>query len=123
MATLKKQRTEQTLARFKAAELWDNEYDLVFTNELGHNLSAQTVYLHCKKLGNQIGLPDLRFHDLRHSFAVLSLRNGDDVKTVQEHLGHYSAAFTLDVYGHVTKEMEIESANRMDSFIKSVSSE
>ena len=60
--------------------------------------------------------PDVRFHDLRHSFAVTSLYSGDDVKTVQANLGHATAQFTLDVYGHVTQKMRQESAMRMQAF-------
>lgn len=60
--------------------------------------------------------PDVRFHDLRHSFAVTSLYSGDDVTTVQANLGHATAQFTLDVYGHVTQKMRQESAMRMQSF-------
>ena len=59
--------------------------------------------------------------DLRHSYAVASLRAGDDIKTVQSNLGHHTAAFTLDVYGHVTEEMKRASADRMEKFIQSVS--
>lgn len=62
-----------------------------------------------------------RLHDLRHSFAVASLRAGDDLKTVQENLGHATASFTLDVYGHVTEEMKQASADRMEQYIKGVS--
>lgn len=54
---------------------------------------------------------------MRHSYAVASLQIGDDVKTVQNNLGHATAAFTLDVYGHVTDQMKEESANRMERFI------
>lgn len=54
-------------------------------------------------------------------YAVAALRAGDDIKTVQGNLGHHTASFTLDVYGHVTEEMKQASAVRMDSFIKSVS--
>ena len=61
-----------------------------------------------------------RFHDLRHSYAVAAIRSGDDIKTVQGNLGHATAAFTLDVYGHVTDQMKKESAARMDSYIKDV---
>ena len=93
---------------------------MVFTNELGRNLSPQTVYLHFKKLTEQAGFPDTRFHDLRHSYAVAALQSGDDIKTVQENLGHHTAAFTLDVYGHVTKQMKQDSAARMECFIQSV---
>lgn len=92
----------------------------MFTNELGQNLSPQTVYLHFKKLARLAGCPDARFHDLRHSYAVAALQSGDDIKTVQENLGHHTAAFTLDVYGHVTEQMKQASAARMERFIQSV---
>lgn len=121
LSVLKREQVKQIENRFKARELWDNPLNLVFTNEQGHNLSAQTVYLHFKKIAAEIGIPDARFHDLRHSYAVAALRSGDDIKTVQETLGHYTAAFTLDTYAHVTEQMKQESANRMERFIKGVS--
>lgn len=68
-----------------------------------------------------MGLPDVRFHDLRHSYAVAAIRSGDDIKTVQGNLGHATASFTLDVYGHVTDQMKRESANRMQQYIQRVS--
>lgn len=55
-----------------------------------------------------------------HTFAVLSLQNGDDLKTVQNNLGHATAAFTLDVYGHVSERMKEDSAARMEAYIKSL---
>ena len=67
-----------------------------------------------------MGIPEARFHDLRHSYAVAALRSGDDVKTVQETLGHHTAAFTLDIYGHVTERMKQERAARMEAYIKGV---
>ena len=57
---------------------------------------------------------------MRHSYAVAALQSGDDIKTVQENLGHHTAAFTLDVYGHVTEQMKQASAARMERFIQSV---
>ena len=93
----------------------------MFTNEIGHHLQPKRVYLHFKKIAEEIGAPDARVHDLRHTFAVLSLQNGDDVKTVQMNLGHASAAFTLDVYGHVSDRMQRESAARMEQYIADVS--
>ena len=65
-------------------------------------------------------MENVRFHDLRHTFAVNSLKAGDDIKTVQENLGHHTAAFTLDVYAHVTSGMKQESASRMEKFLRSV---
>lgn len=113
MAALKHERAVQAQRRFKAGRAWSNPLNLVFTNELGHNLSAQTVYLGFKKLAAAIGAPAARFHDLRHSYAVLAIKSGDDILTVQRNLGHHSAAFTLDVYGFITEQMKQENAARM----------
>ncbi len=57
-----------------------------------------------------------------YSYAVASLESGDDIKTVQTNLGHATASFTLDVYGHVSQKMRQQSAERMEQFIHSVSS-
>lgn len=105
--------------RLRYGELWsDNGF--VFTDELGRYLKPQAVRRAFKKVVVEIGCPDTRFHDLRHSYAVAAIKSGDDIKTVQENLGHATASFTLDIYGHVTEKMKQESANRMEQFIKSV---
>lgn len=85
----------------------------------GPSLCSQTPTL-CAIVRN-IGALATRFHDLHHTFAVASIKSGDDIKTMQENLGHATAAFTLDVYGHVTKQMKQDSTARMEQFIKSVS--
>ena len=117
---LKQHKAHQNTQKERAAELWQ-ETGFVFTNEIGEHLAPGSVYNHFKRLAVSIGLPTARFHDLRHSYAVASLRAGDDIKTVQENLGHHTAAFTLDVYGHITEEMKRDSADRMNAFIKSIS--
>ena len=89
--------------------------------DAGTYIAPQAAYRAFKLVVTDLGMPQIRFHDLRHSYAVASLRSGDDAKTVQENLGHATAAFTLDVYGHVTEQMKTESANRMEAFIQSVS--
>lgn len=92
----------------------------MFTNGLGDHLSPYTLYHHYKRIVKSIGLPNARFHDLRHSYAVAAIRSGDDIKTVQDNLGHATASFTLDVYGHVTNQMKRESAERMQKYIDSI---
>ena len=57
------------------------------------------------------------FHDLRHTFSVLALQNGVDVKTLSAMLGHYSAGFTLDTYAHVTTSMQKQAANAVGNFL------
>lgn len=120
MDLLRAQKARQAEAQLLAGELW-HQSDLVFTNELGEHLRPHTVYHNFKAVVASIGMPELRFHDLRHSYAVAAIRSGDDIKTVQGNLGHATASFTLDVYGHVTEQMKKESAARMDSFIQGVS--
>ena len=58
--------------------------------------------------------------DTRHTYAVNAIRAGDDVKTVQGDLGHASAAFTLDRYGHFIEQMQKDSVARMKNFAKTV---
>lgn len=114
------QKIRQTGMRVKAGELWQ-ESNLIFSNAVGSYLSYRTVYDCFKRLMVKIGAPATRFHDLRHTYAVMAIQSGDDIKTVQENLGHATAAFTLDVYGHVTAQMKQASADRMEKFIQSVS--
>lgn len=73
-----------------------------------------------KRIARNIGIPAARLHDLRHSYAVVSLQAGDDIKTVQSNLGHRTASFTLDVYGHVTAQMQQASTDRMDAYIQNI---
>ena len=117
---LRNQKAWQAECQLKSYGMWNNKDDLVFTNELGGHLTQNYTYRHFKKIVSSIGIPDARLHDLRHTFAVSSLQSGNDVKTVQEALGHHTAAFTLDVYGHVTEEMRKASADRLETFINSV---
>ena len=120
MAKLRHRRAVQAQDKLYAGSAWQDT-ELVFTNALGGHLTKSMVYRDFKKVIASIGRPDARFHDLRHSHAVAAIRSGDDIKTVQGNLGHATAAFTLDVYGHVTDQMKQASAARMEKFIKSVS--
>ncbi len=74
-----------------------------------------------KKLLKKAGLPHIRFHDLRHTYATLALQNGVDIKTLSEIFGHYSAGFTLDTYTHVTTKMQQSAAEKIESFMGKVS--
>lgn len=124
MQILREQRRHQNEARLLAGSAWE-EGDipgLVFTNETGKHLCHQTIGTRYKKLVKAAGLPDARFHDMRHSYAVASIRAGDDIKTVQSNLGHHSAAFTLDTYAHATAQMKKESADRMQAHIQAIKS-
>lgn len=119
MQLLRTHRAKQAEWHLKVGPVWEDS-GLVFTDETGHHLAIHTVYKDFKKVAAAIGRPDARFHDLRHSYAVAAIRAGDDIKTVQGNFGHAIAAFTLDVYGHVTDQMKQASAARMEGYIKDV---
>ena len=121
MELLKRQQTKQREWETLAGNDWENKWNLVFTNEFGGHLIHLTVYREFKRIVTEIGLPQERFHDLRHSYAVAAIESGDDIKTVQANLGHATASFTLDVYGHVSQKMRQQSAVRMEHFIQEVS--
>lgn len=122
MKLLHAHKIRQVQQRLQLGELAENS-GLVFTNDLGGHLAIHTVYKDFKNIVTSIGCPDARFHDLRHSYAVAAIRSGDDIKTVQENLGHATAAFTLDIYGHVTDQMKQTSAARMEAYIKDILSQ
>lgn len=119
MQLLRQHRALQAEQRLKLGPLWEDK-GLVFTNDTGGFLSYRTVYDCFKRIVAKIDSPQFRFHDLRHSYAVNAIRAGDDLRTVQENLGHSSASFTMSVYLHVTEQMQTASANRMEAFIGEV---
>ena len=120
LAALKAQRRLQLEAQLRAGPEWDNPHGLVFTNATGRQIFQQYIGRHFRGLAAAAGLEGVRFHDLRHTYAVNAIRAGDDIKTIQVNLGHATAAFTLDKYGHLTERMKQDSAARMEGFIKGV---
>ena len=87
------------------------------TGEMYHPDSV--VKLH-EKILKDAGLPHIRFHDLRHTFATTALQNGVDVKTVSSMLGHYDAGLTLRTYTHATRQKQDEAARTMGAFMEQV---
>ena len=80
----------------------------------------ESAYRQLKKLLAETGLPDIRFHDLRHTFATHALAGGVDAKTLSGILGHTKASFTLDTYAHVTGDMQRHAAQVVGDFIQDI---
>lgn len=91
--------------------------EYVFPSPTGGPISPDSVLNMLHRVLKRAGLPAVRFHDLRHTFATLALQNGVDIKTVSGMLGHFSAGFTLDTYAHVTTAAQKEAANTMGSVL------
>ena len=81
-------------------------------------ISPDSVNNMLKRVLERAGIPKVRFHDLRHTFATIALQNGVDIKTVSGMLGHFSAGFTLDTYAHVTTSAQKEAANTMGGVLR-----
>ncbi len=101
----------------KAGDRWQ-EQGLIFCTIYGGFLNADRVWFSFKKLLKKAGLPDVRFHDLRHSVATVLLTAGVDLKVVSELLGHSSIAITADIYAHVLPKQQQEVVNKMDDLFK-----
>jgi integrase len=95
------------------------EWDLVFCNQMGGPLFARNLYRSFKEMLKKGALPDIRFHDLRHTAATLLLTARVNPKVVSEMLGHSTVAITLDIYSHVIPDMHQDAASAMGKLLSS----
>jgi integrase len=117
VAALRRHKTAQAAERLLAGPAWE-ETQLVFCDHLGRSLSAEwTVRRGFRPLLKKADLPIIRFHDLRHTAATLMLSGGIHPKVVAEMLGHATVAVTLDIYSHVSPDMQREAARVMTAFL------
>ena len=97
-----------------------NSYSVwIFPNPLKPEapMNPSTAYRQLKAILTENSLPDLRFHDLRHTFATHALANGVDAKTLSGILGHTKASFTVDTYTHTTTDMHKKAAEIVGGFL------
>lgn len=76
--------------------------------------APSAAYHRLKVILKAAGLPDIRFHDLRHTFATTALEHGLDVKTLSAIIGHISSATTIDIYSHITGAMQRQAAQKIE---------
>ena len=113
MDVLKEVQKKQRMARLKAGAAWGNADNLVFTDEIGNSLPHSSIEHQFKRIVTGMGLPERRFHDLRHTFATQALKAGVDFKTLQSSMGHSTLAMTMQVYAHVLDDMKKDAADRL----------
>ena len=83
----------------------------------GRQYEPTYISVRFKKVLNKIGLPVIRFHDLRHTAGSLLINDGHTVKQVQEFLGHENASTTLDIYSHVSVDGKKNTAQKLDELL------
>jgi integrase len=95
-----------------------NRLQLVFPNESGNPMNySNAVNRYFKPALEKAGLPSIRWHDLRHTFASLLIHQGENIKYIQSQLGHSSPTVTLNVYSHLMNPVNQESACRLENTI------
>jgi integrase len=107
-------RKRQLEERIRLAGLYEDQ-DLIFATQKGTPLNPENLVKRSfKPLLERAGLPEIRFHDLRHTCATLLLGRGVHPKLVQELLGHATIAMTLDTYSHFLPSMGDQTARAME---------
>lgn len=120
---LRRHRVRQAEARMLAGPAWD-DLDLVFANEVGRPLHAGNFHRRVyKPLLVQAGVPNIRFHDLRHSMATLLYSIGADPQTLKGLLGHSKITTTMDVYTHPVSELQRAEVNRLARLLEAFGEE
>ena len=99
-----------------AGESWV-ECSLIFTTTLGKPIDPRRLLKDFKKLLKATGLPEIRFHDLRHTSATLMLNQGTPIMVVSRRLGHARPSITLNIYGHLIPSMDVMAADKLDELV------
>ncbi|WP_223588705.1 tyrosine-type recombinase/integrase [Neobacillus bataviensis] len=95
-----------------------NPHNLVFCNSKGNIMAPSEITRALKRALKAAGLPDIRFHDLRHSHATILLKENVNAKIVSARLGHSRINVTLDTYSHVTNSIEELAVNTLDEILQ-----
>lgn len=98
---------------------WD-ESAFIFPGTKGWILNPDTITHAFKKVVRQLGLPNVRFHDLRHTHATMMLKGNVHPKVVSERLGHASITITLDTYSHLLPSMQEHAALAFEGIMQGV---
>jgi integrase len=92
--------------------------DLVICTKHGRPVQSTNLIRGFKKDVKKVGLPVIRFHDLRHTHATMLISQNINPKIISERLGHARIGITLDIYSHVLPSMQQEVANKLDEMMK-----
>lgn len=117
VGALRRHKIRQSQERLGLGDAWDGG-DFVFTNLAGHTIDGSDLLRSFHALLRRAGLPQIRFHDLRHTAATLLLGRGIHPKIVQEQLGHAQVAITLDTYSHVSPTMQRDAVAALDAVLE-----
>jgi integrase len=122
LALLKEHRERQEMQKAVAGNRWQ-EHGMIFTTSIGTYIDQTKVSRAFKHILREAGLPDLRFHDLRHTSISILLDNGTPVNTVQSRAGHSKASVTTDIYGHAMARSQEAAARMIEEIVTPLTNE
>jgi integrase len=117
VAVLRTQRKRQAEHKLAMGAGWSDEHDLVFTEPDGRPLDPESVAKVFARRVARSGLPRIRFHDLRHTHVAHLIAAGEQPLLIARRLGHASAAFTQDRYGHLFEEAGSQAASAVAAMV------
>jgi integrase len=113
---LRDHKRQQWREKIVAGDRW-RENDLIFPSTIGTPMGPRNMVREFKESLQRARLPNIRFHDLRHTAATLMLQEGIHPKVIQERLGHSQISITMDTYSHVLPAMQEEAAQKLDDLL------
>jgi integrase len=114
LTALKQHKARQAEEKLMLGDGYE-DYGLVFCLPNGKPIDPRNFNRRFSQVLQQAGLPHIRLHDSRHTFATLLLEHGVSPKVVQTMLGHSSAKITLDIYSHISLELEKQAADKLNA--------
>ncbi len=110
----------QNQNKLNLGNLYRHDLNLVLCRSNGQHMPKSTLFNAFSRILRRADLPDLPIHSLRHTYAVLMLEAGADMKFIQEQLGHGSIKITSDVYAHISKKLEQRNMEKIESYTTNI---
>lgn len=116
---LKRYKSMKIRQKLRAGDSWEgSDRFLLFSSELGKQMDPKSITRWWKKRINKYGLPDITFHELRHTSATLLINQGVHMKTISARLGHSKIGITMDLYGHALESADEIAASHFDTILE-----
>jgi integrase len=116
MTALREHKGRQNERRLALGSAW-RDHDLVFAAANGNPINPDNLRRDYNRLVKRAGVPRIRIHDQRHTHVTLALQAGAPMGAISKRVGHSRTSVTMDLYAHVTQDMQREAANTINAML------